>query len=136
MKITQFELILTHSSKKTHLLIVSWFYSAKRCKIIYSNLNYLSKIKSHKKSYLTKGAERRLNLSLLNKQLNLGAWCSHSLRRRLRGCRIRSPILSRETQSECDNHSATETHYVLNNGKYIGRRSNGVVTCQTNMDQT
>ena len=46
MKINPFELILTHSHiDKTHLLIWSWFYKAKRFEIMHSNSSYFSKLK-------------------------------------------------------------------------------------------
>ena len=51
--------------EKTHL-ILSWFYSAKRFKIMHSNLI--------KNQNYQKCIKRSLNLSLLNVQLDLFAW--------------------------------------------------------------
>ena len=46
--ITQFELILTHSPDKMHLLILNWFYSTKWFKMMGSNLSKLKKLRPHK----------------------------------------------------------------------------------------
>ena len=50
MKVTQLQLILIILPGKTHLFILSWFYSTKRFKKIQPNLSFLSKFKPHKKS--------------------------------------------------------------------------------------